>query len=130
MPIRHQLNLCVPQGGVATTGSLGVSQAPCSFNALQVFCNLQCVSYACCLVSSDCLTTCVGVVDDTAVCVTGSAAGGSASASGQNGDGHSLSQLPMSGPLTGPSDAQYNLGPSNPSQHHSGPQPWAMNEAA
>ena len=79
------------------------------------------------LVSSDCV---VWQSRDSAVCLTGS---GSlpASASGQNGDGHvnSLPQLPMSGPLTGSNDAQYNMGPSNSSQHHSGPQAWAVNEA-
>ena len=67
---------------------------------------------------------------DSGVCLTGS---GSLppSASGQNIDGHvtSLQQQPMSGPLTGSNDAQYNMGPSNSSQHHSGPQAWGMNEA-
>ena len=73
---------------------------------------------------------CNGQFHDSAVYLTGS---GSlpASASGQNGEGHanSLPQLPMSGPLTGSNDAQYSMGPSNSSHHHSGPQAWAMNAA-
>ena len=54
-----------------------------------------------------------------------------ASASGQSGDNHvnSMSQLPLSGPLTGSNAVQYDIGPSNPSQHHSGSQAWALNEA-
>ena len=59
------------------------------------------------------------------------AGGMAASGSGQqNNDGHmnSMSKLPMSGSLPGSGDAQYNMGPANPSQHHSGSQAWASNE--
>ena len=54
-----------------------------------------------------------------------------ASANSQNADGHmnSLSQLPMSNPLAGSTDAQYDMGPSSSSQHHSGSQAWGLNEA-
>ena len=71
----------------------------------------------------------VGCVHDSAVYSTGS--GSLPASASQNGDGHAngLPQLPMSGPLTGSNDAQYNMGPSSSSQHHSGPQAWAMNEA-